>query len=81
MADITVVNDTGELYNVIIQKKSEGYLESDATIISKSKLHLNDLHDSKSPLSLTSGTFSERQITKLLTGEDGGDGNLLGANT
>ncbi|EVO03745.1 hypothetical protein P092_02773, partial [Staphylococcus aureus M1025] len=26
MADITVVNDTGELYNVINQKKSEGYL-------------------------------------------------------
>lgn len=25
MADITVVNDTGELYNVINQKKSEGY--------------------------------------------------------
>lgn len=43
MADITVVNDTGELYNVINQKKSEGYLESELTIISKSKLHLNDL--------------------------------------
>ena len=50
MADITVVNDTGELYNVINQKKSEGYLESELTIISKSKLHLNDLRP-ESPLS------------------------------
>ena len=51
MADITVVNDTGELYNVINQKKSEGYLESELTIISKSKLHLNDLHDPEISLS------------------------------
>ncbi|HDI8087152.1 general stress protein [Staphylococcus aureus] len=70
MADITVVNDTGELYNVINQKKSEGYLESELTIISKSKLHLNDLHDSEISLISTSGTFSDR-MTKLLTGEDG----------
>lgn len=70
MADITVVNDTGELYNVINQKKSEGYLESELTIISKSKLHLNDLHDLKSPLSQQIGTFSDK-MTKLLTGEDG----------
>ncbi|HDI6862153.1 TPA: hypothetical protein POG97_003027, partial [Staphylococcus aureus] len=55
MADITVVNDTGELYNVINQKKSEGYLESELTIISKSKLHLNDLHDSEISLISTSG--------------------------
>ena len=70
MADITVVNDTGELYNVINQKKSEGYLESELTIISKSKLHLNDLHDSEISLISTSGTFSDK-MTKLLTGEDG----------
>ena len=70
MADITVVNDTGELYNVINQKKSEGYLESELTIISKSKLHLNDLHDPEISLISTSGTFSDK-MTKLLTGEDG----------
>ncbi|HBI1228341.1 TPA: hypothetical protein I2242_RS06880, partial [Staphylococcus aureus] len=64
MADITVVNDTGELYNVINQKKSEGYLESELTIISKSKLHLNDLHDSEISLISTSGTFSDK-MTKL----------------
>ncbi|HDC5634272.1 TPA: general stress protein, partial [Staphylococcus aureus] len=50
--------------------KSEGYLESELTIISKSKLHLNDLHDSEISLISTSGTFSDR-MTKLLTGEDG----------
>ncbi|WP_242439928.1 xanthine phosphoribosyltransferase, partial [Staphylococcus aureus] len=58
------------LYNVINQRKSEGYLESELTIISKSKLHLNDLHDSEISLISTSGTFSDR-MTKLLTGEDG----------
>ena len=38
MAEITVVNDKSELYNVINQK-SEGYLETELAVISKSKLH------------------------------------------
>ena len=42
MAKITVVNNQDELYKVINQK-SEGYLETELAVISKSKLHLDDL--------------------------------------
>lgn len=70
MAEITVVNDKSELYNVINQKKSEGYLETELTVISKSKLHLDDLHNSQISMIATSGSFSDR-MSRLLTGEDG----------
>ncbi|MCM3104400.1 MULTISPECIES: general stress protein [Staphylococcus] len=70
MAEITVVKDKSELYNVINQKKSEGYLESELAVISRSKLHLDDLHDSQISLIATSGTFSDR-MSRLLIGEDG----------
>ena len=70
MAEITVVKDKSELYNVINQKKSEGYLESKLAVISRSKLHLDDLHDSQVSLIATSGSFSDR-MSRLLIGEDG----------
>lgn len=70
MAEITVVKDKSELYNVINQKKSEGYLESELAVISRSKLHLDDLHDSQVSLIATSGSFSDR-MSRLLIGEDG----------
>lgn len=70
MAEITVVNDKSELYNVINQKKSEGYLETELAVISKSKLHLEDLHNSQISMIATSGSFSDR-MSRLLTGEDG----------
>lgn len=70
MAEITVVKDKSELYNVINQKKSEGYLESELAVISRSKLHLDDLHDSQVSLIATSGSFSDR-MSRLLIGENG----------
>ena len=70
MAEITVVNDKSELYNVINQKKSEGYLETELAVISKSKLHLDDLHNSQISMIATSGSFSDR-MSRLLTGVDG----------
>lgn len=70
MAEITVVNDKSELYNVINQKKSEGYLETELAVITKSKLHLDDLHNSQISMIATSGSFSDR-MSRLLTGEDG----------
>ena len=70
MAEITVVRDKSELYNVINQKKSEGYLESELAVISRSGLRLDDLHDSQISLIATSGSFSDR-MSRLLIGEDG----------
>ena len=70
MAKITVVNNQDELYKVINQKKSEGYLETELAVISKSKLHLDDLHNSQISMIATSGSFSDR-MSRLLTGEDG----------
>ena len=40
MAEITVVENQSELYNVINQKKSEGYLESELAVISLSLIHI-----------------------------------------
>lgn len=70
MPDITVVDNQDEIYNVIDKKKAEGYSENELTIVSKSKLHLDDLHDSQISLVATSGSFSDR-MSRLLTGEDG----------
>ena len=49
-------------------KKSEGYLETELAVISKSKLHLDDLHNSQISLMATSGSFSDR-MSRLLTGK------------
>ncbi|EHJ08895.1 hypothetical protein SS7213T_01848 [Staphylococcus simiae CCM 7213 = CCUG 51256] len=70
MAEVTVLNTIGELYNAINEKKAQGYSESEMSVITKNKLHLNDLHDSEISLIATSGSFSDR-TSKLLTGEDG----------
>ncbi|UDI79184.1 general stress protein [Staphylococcus taiwanensis] len=70
MSDITVLDNQDEIYNAIDKKKAEGYSENELTVVSKSKLHLDDLHDSQVTLIATSGSFSDR-MSKLLTGEDG----------
>ena len=69
MADFTVLDKQDEIYNVI-DKKNEGYSENELVVVSKSKLHLDNLHDSQVTLIATSGSFSDR-MSKLLTGEDG----------
>ena len=61
------MNNQDELYKVINQK-SEGYLETELAVISKSKLHLDDLHNSQISLMATSGSFSDR-MSRLLTGK------------
>ena len=70
MTNFTIVNNDYELYKVLEDKKAEGYLENELMVISKSKLHLDDLHNSQITLIATSGSFSD-QMSKLLTGEDG----------
>ena len=70
MADFTVLDKQDEIYNVIDKKKAEGYSENELVVVSKSKLHLDDFHDSQVTLIATSGSFSDR-MSKLLTGEDG----------
>lgn len=70
MTNFTVARSEDELYQIIDSKKSEGYLEDEITIISKTKLHLDDLHNSQITLIATSGSFSDR-MSKMLTGEDG----------
>lgn len=79
MTDFTIVDNTDELYDVIKRKKDVGYLETELTIISKSKLHLDDLHGSQMTLIATSGSFSDR-MSKLLTGEDGEEAVLAHYN-
>ena len=70
MPDITVIDNENQIYNVIEKKKAEGYSENEIFVISKSKLHLDDLHNSQVTLIATSGSFSDR-MSSLLTGEDG----------
>lgn len=70
MPDITVIDNENQIYNVIEKKKAEGYSENEIFVISKSKLHLDDLHNSQVTLIATSGSFSDR-MSRLLTGEDG----------
>lgn len=54
----------------MIRKKRKRYSENELTVVSKTKLHLDDLHDSQITLMATSGSFSDR-MSRLLTGEDG----------
>ena len=70
MPDITVLDNENQIYNVIEKKKAEGYSENEIFVISESKLHLDDLHDSQISLIATSGSFSDR-MSRLLIGEDG----------
>lgn len=57
MADFTVLDKQDEIYNVIDKKKAEGYSENELVVVSKSKLHLDNLHDSQVTLIATSGSF------------------------
>ena len=53
MPDITVIDNENQIYNVIEKKKAEGYSENEIFVISKSKLHLDDLHNSQVTLIAT----------------------------
>ena len=79
MADFTVLDKQDEIYNVIEKKKAEGYSENELVVVSKSKLHLDDLHNSQITLIATSGSFSDR-MSRLLTGEDGEEAVLTRFN-
>jgi hypothetical protein len=68
MAEFKVVNGTDELYEAVKQKRAEGYHDYELSVISKKKLHLDDLHDSEINLTTTSGLSDI--ASKLLTGED-----------
>lgn len=63
------MDNQDELYRVINQKKSEGYLETELAAISRSKLHLGDSYNSRISLMATNSSFSDR-ISHLFTGED-----------
>lgn len=69
MAEFKVVNGKDELYEAIKQKRAEGYHDYELSVISKKKLHLDDLHDSEINLTATTGGISD-MAAKLLTGED-----------
>lgn len=79
MADFTVLDKQDEIYNVIEKKKAEGYSENELVVVSKSKLQLDDLHNSQITLIATSGSFSDR-MSRLLTGEDGEEAVLTRFN-
>ena len=66
MPDITVLDNENQIYNVIEKKKAEGYSENEIFVISESKLHLDDLHNSQVTLIATSGSLSDR-MSRLLT--------------
>lgn len=69
MAEFKVVDGKDELYEAIKQKRAEGYHDYELSVISKKKLHLDDLHDSEINLTATTGGISD-MAAKLLTGED-----------
>ncbi|RIL72972.1 hypothetical protein BUY49_01530 [Staphylococcus devriesei] len=79
MADFTLLDKQDEIYNAIEKKKAEGYSDNELYVISKSKLHLDDLHNSQITLIATSGSFSDR-MSRLLTGEDGEEAVLTRFN-
>ena len=70
MEDLTVVNSKKEVLSTLNEKLSQGYKESELSVLSKEKLHFDELHDSEVNLTATSGSFSDR-IARILTGEDG----------
>lgn len=70
MSEFTIVQNKEGIIDAIKSKLSEGYKESEMTVISKTKLHIEALHDSEVNLTATSGSFSDK-MAKILTGEDG----------
>ncbi|MEX6342251.1 general stress protein [Staphylococcus arlettae] len=69
MTEFTVVDNAEALYQAIDGKRAEGYKDYELTVLSKSKLHLDELHDSEINLTSTGGTFSDK-VAKIMTGED-----------
>ena len=69
MTQFTIVNNTDELFNEIDKKRSEGYENYELTVLSRTKLKDERIHDSEITLIVTSGTFSDA-MAKMLTGED-----------
>ncbi|MEB6061029.1 general stress protein [Staphylococcus pseudoxylosus] len=70
MSEFTIIQKSEELIDAVKNKIAEGYHESEISVISKSKLHIDELHDSEVNLTATSGSFSDK-MAKMLTGEDG----------
>lgn len=69
MTQFTIVNNTDELFNEIDKKRSEGYENYELTVLSRTKLKDERIHDSEISLIVTSGMFSDA-MAKMLTGED-----------
>ncbi|SCU22408.1 transcriptional regulator [Staphylococcus xylosus] len=70
MSEFTIIHKSEELIDAVKNKIAEGYKESEISVISKTKLHIDELHDSEVNLTATSGSFSDK-MAKMLTGEDG----------
>ncbi|MCD8851315.1 general stress protein [Staphylococcus xylosus] len=70
MSEFTIIQKSEELIDAVKNKIAEGYKESEISVISKTKLHIDELHDSEVNLTATSGSFSDK-MAKVLTGEDG----------
>ena len=60
MTEFTVVDNAESLYQAIDSKRAEGYKDYELSVLSKSKLHLDELHDSEINLTSTGGTFSDK---------------------
>ncbi|MCU5746529.1 general stress protein [Staphylococcus sp. SQ8-PEA] len=69
MTEFKIVENTDELFNEIDKKHSEGYEDYELTVLSRTKLKDERIHDSEISLIVTSGTFSDA-MAKMLTGED-----------
>ncbi|PTI56159.1 hypothetical protein BU106_00390 [Staphylococcus xylosus] len=70
MSEFTIIQKSEELIDAVKNKIAEGYNESEISVISKTKLHIDELHDFEVNLTATSGSFSDK-MAKMLTGEDG----------
>lgn len=70
MSEFTIIQKSEELIDAVKNKIAESYKESEISVISKTKLHIDELHDSEVNLTATSGSFSDK-MAKILTGEDG----------
>ncbi|PTE43879.1 general stress protein [Staphylococcus equorum] len=70
MTDFTIVQNEEELLQKVKEKVSEGYDESELSVLSRTKLQIDELHNSEVSLIATSGSFSDK-IAKIMTGEDG----------
>ncbi|WP_436862154.1 general stress protein [Staphylococcus caeli] len=70
MSEFTIVQSKEEIIDAINAKRADGYKDSEISVISKTKLHMDELHNSEVNLTSTSGSFSDK-MAKVLTGEDG----------